>query len=251
MPRSYSQRDLKLLWGLSAGRCAFPGCYIECIHPETKNDRHAIIGKVAHIQAHSDDGPRVNPGLTVEERDSYNNLILLCSNCHDLVDQQPNTYTALDLRLWKDELENRVRESLRANMLNVTFVELEFITRVIISNPLDYGGNLTVTPPKDKMDKNGLTNNVNKHLIIGLILNQEISEYIKRTAQLQPDFPERLRAGFIEEYLRLKNEQGLEGDSLFLALHEFASLGNSDFLRRAAGLGVLTYLFTLCEVFEP
>lgn len=251
MARQYPERDLKLLWGLSAGRCAFPGCYKECIHPKSEFDRHAIVGKIAHIEAHSDKGPRANPNLTPKERDCYDNWLLLCANHHDLVDQQPDTYTVTDLRNWKNDLENRIRISLTDQMLNVTFQELEWITQVVLRNPLTQAGTLVVTPPFDKMKKNGLTQNVHQYISMGMIQTDTVEKHIRLSTQLMPNFQEKLRAGFVIEYLRLKNAQRLSGDGLFFALLEFASSGSKEFSRQAAGLAVLTYLFTLCEVFEP
>ena len=66
---------------------------------------------------------------------------------------------------------------------------------------------------------------------------------------MQDDFPEKLKAGFLSEYDRLK-AIGYSGDSLFFCLFDFAGGKHSEHIKRAAGLAVLAYLFQICEVFE-
>jgi hypothetical protein len=66
---------------------------------------------------------------------------------------------------------------------------------------------------------------------------------------MDPDFPERLKEGFLAEYERLRAAD-FTGDELFISMREFSSGGSSEFVRQAAGLAVLSYLFESCEVFE-
>src|SRR5262245_18012463 len=85
--------DKNLLWQNSAGRCAKPDCRIKCAIEATDTDDAITIGEMAHIFAHSKKGPRPNPDLYIQERNSYDNLILLCGYHHTLVDGQQNTFT--------------------------------------------------------------------------------------------------------------------------------------------------------------
>lgn len=80
-------------------------------------------------------------------------------------------------------------------------------------------------------------------------ISREVEEFVEHVAIRDSRFPERLKAGFVAEYSRLK-EQGFEGDSLFEALREFAYGRTRNFQKQAAGLAVLVYLFEKCEVFE-
>lgn len=59
------------------------------------------IGKIAHIVAHSDSGPRADSSYPKEKRDTYENWILLCGIHHDLVDALDSDYTVTDLREMK------------------------------------------------------------------------------------------------------------------------------------------------------
>lgn len=80
--RSYSDRTLKILWGRAAGRCALPNCRIELLADATDHDPIVVIGDIAHIEASGSGGPRGNVSSDLKSRDEYENLILLCKNCH-------------------------------------------------------------------------------------------------------------------------------------------------------------------------
>ncbi|HRQ42094.1 MAG TPA: HNH endonuclease signature motif containing protein [Chloroflexota bacterium] len=249
MSRRYPTKDIKLLWGLSAGRCAFPDCRQPSIIDGTEVDDRAIIGKIAHIYAHSNEGPRAKPDLTDEERDRYDNWVILCSRHHDLVDAQPNTFTAEDLLSWKRDLETWVSSQLATEIAEITFVELEIVTQALLQSPMPPSSDFTVISPHEKMARNDLTDSVLFMVTLGIGKSKEVEDFVEHVAVRDPSFPERLRAGFVNEYNRLRDE-GYVGDSLFEALRQFASNGNSNFARQAAGLAVLIYLFEKCEVFE-
>lgn len=249
MPRSYPPRDLKILWGRAAGCCAFPNCRELCIVEAKIYDREAIIGKIAHIYAYSDIGPRANPALDAKQRDCYENWILLCSNHHDLVDAQPNSYTSSDLKQWKEEHENWVRERLQEEMPEIKSLELELVCRALLAPPTPPSSDYSVTDPLEKMNRNDLTNRVHFSLTLGLGKAKEVQELINDLSRFDIQFPEKLKAGFIDEYNRLLQE-GYTGDSLFETLKEFACGGSLEFERQAAGLAVLAYLFDKCEIFE-
>ena len=249
MGRRYPDKDLKILWGLSAGRCAFPGCREMCIVGSTQYDPRAIIGKIAHIHAHEDRGPRANPALAKTERDSYNNWILLCGTHHDLVDVQPNTYSAADLLKWKDEHEEWVSQRLAKEMPEVTFAELEILLKGILGTASAPSTKFVAPDPREKMKRNSLTDKVLFSLTLGYGKAGEVEDFVEHMALIETNYPERLKTGFVTEYRRLVGK-GFNGDSLFESLMEFACGGNQDFRRRAAGLAVLAYLFAKCEVFE-
>src|SRR5208282_2656493 len=96
-PRYYDPQTLKLLWGRSAGRCAMADCRVELFVTEDDYDPVCVIGEMGHIAASSNYGPRANVALDVRDRDKYENLILLCRNCHRKVDTLKLSY--LDERL--------------------------------------------------------------------------------------------------------------------------------------------------------
>jgi hypothetical protein len=110
--RSYNDRDLKLLWGRAAGRCAMPECRVELFAEATDYDPIVVIGEIAHVAAAGEAGPRVVPAMSVKERNSFDNLILLCRNCHGRIDGQPGFNTIAKLKDIKQAHEAWVRASL-------------------------------------------------------------------------------------------------------------------------------------------
>jgi hypothetical protein len=102
-----------MLWGRSGNMCAFPDCKKELVMDETETDDSSIIGEEAHIVAQKKDGPRGDSDLTPEQRDKYDNLILLCSIHHKLIDDQPNFYTIEKLKKFKQTHENWIKSSLK------------------------------------------------------------------------------------------------------------------------------------------
>jgi hypothetical protein len=248
--RSYSVRTLKLLWGLSAGRCNKASCRTELIAVATEHDRTLVLGKIAHIVAHSDTGPRCDTTMSVDARNEYPNLLLLCPTCHDLVDGQSNTFTIPDLQEWKRQHEGWVRERLAREMPSVGFAELEVLARALLNAPGAPVIQFSVTDPSLKMQKNGLTQQVRHLLTMGLAKAKEVENFVVQMSDIDAEFPERLKAGFVAKYTAYRAE-GLDGDGLFEAMVQFAAGGNRDLKRTATGLAVLSHLFEKCEVFEP
>jgi hypothetical protein len=108
--RSYSQNTIKLLFGASGNQCACPECTNPIIAPGTPDSDAAVVAQICHIYAASDNGPRGKPGLTVAERNSPDNLILLCGHHHPLVDKQWQTYPADLLKAWKKTHEAKFQQ---------------------------------------------------------------------------------------------------------------------------------------------
>lgn len=100
----------KILWGRSGNRCAI--CCRELIMLATAFDDEAVVGEECHMVAREADGPRGRAELSIEERDSYGNLILLCRIHHKLIDDQPHTYDVGTLKAIKANHETWVREKL-------------------------------------------------------------------------------------------------------------------------------------------
>ena len=107
-----SLKTHKLLWGRSGNKCAFADCRHDLIADETESDDESIIGDEAHIVARSEDGPRGNSNLSIEDRDKYDNLILLCRRHHKIIDDQFNFYTVEKLIKIKSNHEKWVKDSL-------------------------------------------------------------------------------------------------------------------------------------------
>jgi hypothetical protein len=239
----------KLVWSYSAGYCSFPGCTVRTLVPESASDGATVLGEAAHILAYEDDGPRADTSLSLDARNSYSNLLLLCPNHHTLVDKQPATYSAEILKKWKVDTEKRVTDALRNAMPQVDFAELKVVTLSLIAHEGSPGQDLVVIPPAEKIRKNQLSSTTHAYLAIALAKADVVGNFIDTFTRYDNTFSARLRAGFINEYERLKRA-GVNGDELFQEMLRFATSGKHDLKSQAAGLAILGYYFEACEVFE-
>jgi hypothetical protein len=102
----------KMLWGRSGNLCAFPDCNKELVMDISETDDLSVVGEEAHIVAREPDGPRGDSPLTPEQRDKYDNLILMCSIHHKVIDDHPDIYTIEILHNYKKNHENWIRQNL-------------------------------------------------------------------------------------------------------------------------------------------
>ncbi len=241
-------KDLKKLCIKSGNRCAIPDCHKELVIERTENDADCIIGEIAHIKGERQSSARFDPHMMDKQRNSYDNLILLCSNCHKMIDDQINTYTVEKLHELKQNHEKWVIESTEKEVINVTFLELSWVTKYLVSGQFTPSESLRIIPPREKIRKNELSATTEQLITMGMTQVRQVARFIDNCPEVE--FGERLKQGFVSEYEKLLNEDGLKGDDLFNALLDFASGGSKEFKNKAAGLSVLVYLFEKCEVFE-
>ncbi|WP_159062106.1 HNH endonuclease [Streptomyces sp. WM6368] len=248
--RSYTEQTIKQLFGSAAGRCAFPSCRRKLIHPATEQSSTTIIGDIAHILAFSDEGPRADSTMSDKDRNSFENLLLLCAACHRLVDGQPDDYPDDTLRAMKNDHLDWVDRNLENEMSDIRFPELEVVCKRIISSELADSTAFNSLPPRDKIDLNDLGPSSSKKITMGLMQAPLVESYLQSmVTHVDPDFPPRLIAGFRQEYDKHRST-GIKGDGLFVLLEHFAAGGSADFERHAAGLAVLAHLFQVCDIFE-
>ena len=111
-----SEKTAKIVWARAAGLCSYPDCFkLLIVSPERPNDPHAVLGEIAHIVGHSEEGPRGEELFRGIDRDSPENLLLLCAEHHTLIDQQQDRYSTSWLYRVKDEHEKWVRERISSN----------------------------------------------------------------------------------------------------------------------------------------
>ena len=250
MSRKYPQADIKILYGRAAARCAFPSCRQLLVLERTATDETKQIGKIAHIIAHSEQGPRSDISYPSDKLDAYENWILLCPTCHDTVDAQEGKYDIQTLRDLKKAHEKWVRETLSDAMSQISFAELDIARQGIVRQGTKPVSEFKVIPPDEKIIKNQLSDSTRKLLIMGLMQSNEVKHYMLEMEKIDEGFVEKLVSGFKEKYLELSGDKQLRGDAIFEILLNFACSHASDFPSRAAGLALLAHLFETCEVFE-
>ena len=106
------------LWGKAAGCCQI------CSTPLFEGGAYRTTGNysnIAHIHAYSEDGPRFNEKLSENDRNSIENLMLLCPQCHKTIDDEV-TYTADVLRSIKSKREEYVSKVMQASKPQSVYV---------------------------------------------------------------------------------------------------------------------------------
>lgn len=95
------EKDIKKIWGLSGGICA------KCKTELFKDDE--IIGEQAHCIARKDKNLKSFKDIPIEEKDRYENILLLCASCHE----ETENWSSEELLRLKYEHEESVRDTLR------------------------------------------------------------------------------------------------------------------------------------------
>jgi hypothetical protein len=238
----------KLILAFKSGnRCALKDCRIKLTEDGVIDD-NAVIGEAAHIYGEKAGSARFSAEIELSLLNEYSNLIYLCPTCHTKIDKLELDYPVVLLLQIKEEHEKWVNQQMDNGMSEVTFAELEIASRVIASGNHSTENQFHIISPEEKIKKNNLTQAIRALILSGLSRSGEVRDYLSRQAQLDMDFPEKLKNGFKDKYLEMKKTT--DGDSLFYEMMKFAENGKTDFAQRAASLAILCHLFEICEVFE-
>lgn len=116
------------VWAEAAGRCSI--CRKLLVDSTWGVDHASLVGEVAHIVAEQADGPRGDSAVSLQTRNSPENLLLLCLDHHKLVDDHPEQYPIELLRQYKYDHETWVRRCLSVgvpwdfNLQNLYYVNV-------------------------------------------------------------------------------------------------------------------------------
>lgn len=76
------------------------------------NREHGVIvGKIAHIKARSENGPRFDHTQSPEDNRAPANLMALCGEHHDIIDERDDIYTVERLQAMKEAHEEKIEGS--------------------------------------------------------------------------------------------------------------------------------------------
>ncbi len=238
----------------SAGICNFGGCN-KILDQPTPADGDIHLYETAHVYPLADEGPRGVKGakIPIAKKNAPENLILLCPNHHTQVDKAPKSHPVDSLRVMKRAMEEKIAAVRNLATADVTFAELDAVCERFVADPAveQAPGTLTRTEIDAKMLKNELSGITRLALTNGISIASRVRDYVSAETSNDSTFPDRLKFGFRKHYYALLHD-GVKGDDLFERLSVIASGGVlAGSSRRAAGQAVLSYLFELCEVFEP
>lgn len=94
------------LWAVAGGRCELCN---RILFSDLTFGADGNFGETAHIHAVSAGGPRHKIGMTPEEKNSIDNLMLLCEEHHHMIDSNPDDYGDSFLIAQKKRHELRIR----------------------------------------------------------------------------------------------------------------------------------------------
>lgn len=99
-------KTIKRLFAKSKNQCAFPNCYNQIID----NDTGKVLGEICHIKAQKPNGPRYDNNQPDDNRHEFENLILLCSVHHKIIDSDIESYSIERLYKMKEDHESKSEE---------------------------------------------------------------------------------------------------------------------------------------------
>lgn len=94
------------LFADSGGYCQRPECSSRLFVDTASKNIH--LAEMAHIIAASGTGPRGNATVRQKDKGTYDNLILLCANCHTTIDKAPADFPDALIRKWKRKHVERI-----------------------------------------------------------------------------------------------------------------------------------------------
>jgi|GEM_PF-4754733 len=103
--KSIPKKVLLSLWSRAAGRCELCGKELDVAHAF---DELGNFAQVAHINAYSPGGPRYKAGMTEDELNGIDNLMLLCHEHHKMVDDNADDYPEEVLKRRKADWEGSI-----------------------------------------------------------------------------------------------------------------------------------------------
>ena len=92
----------RLLDMVSKNRCAFT----DCSEILTDYDTTTVLGERCHIKGEKPTSARYDPTQTPKERESFENLVMMCCKHHKIIDARPDIYTVevlLDMKRKHEE----------------------------------------------------------------------------------------------------------------------------------------------------
>lgn len=151
-----TEKTIRMLCARAAGQCEFPGCR-ERLFFDNATGKEINNSYIAHIIASNPDGPRGNSS-SHELSNNLDNLMLLCSTHHTLIDSNPDEYPEETLRIMKREHEEKIDtvcEVLNKEETEILFFISPIKGHIIVSIPFQKAAE-AVIPSRILASKYGL-----------------------------------------------------------------------------------------------
>lgn len=126
----------KRLWSNAGGYCSYPGCKQRLLVPVEADMEEVVVGEECHIVAQGESGPRAPTSLTedeqsqwqslIDDRDGYQNLILLCGVHHKVIDRDVANHPVDRLIELRQAHEQEIDERLSPEQRNENVIEVRY-----------------------------------------------------------------------------------------------------------------------------
>ena len=172
-----------LLFVRAGGRCEFDGCPRYLMeHPVTLTEGN--FAQVAHVVAFRRDGPRGRVRSRPKDIHALQNLMLLCPQCHKLIDDQPKDYTRRALSEYKRRHEKWIKQAtgLSPERKTALIVFTAPIGKQTVS--ISYDHMLEAVAPRYPISREGLeidlTNLLEENSAVTAVAKQNIADRLSR-----------------------------------------------------------------------
>jgi hypothetical protein len=140
---------VRALFAASPNVCAYTGCGEKLTDPAWKEAN----AEIAHICGERPGAPRFDPAMSVDERNSYDNLMLLCPKHHKLIDRlDPDRHTVEVLR------EMKAKGELHGSTSRAWATDSELVRFALLllgSLAIDDSSGVSQTAPRLQVQRSG------------------------------------------------------------------------------------------------
>jgi len=195
--------------------------------------------------------------MSDEERNSINNLMLLCCNCYQEIDSNPKEFPVTILKEMKKEHEEHMEKIIREGITAISHTDFMSNADSIIqdypstSQMIDLERQFSkespdcLIPIESKLIGNVFSEDVKNLINEGLSQTSDFAEYIN----LHPDinFKDKLLGPIIKRYHEIRSHTN--NNDIFYELLEFCNLNPIEADGNFTAISIVTYLYERCEVF--
>ncbi|MGI0492450.1 hypothetical protein ACN4EG_11750 [Alkalinema pantanalense CENA528] len=139
--KSIATNIVRKLWAQCGGFCQNPNCN-KYLFAEVEDDV-VSLANVAHIIGHGKNGPRSEHELAdYIDKDGMTNLVMLCLECHKVVDELENKFSVEQMQEWKSSHEMKINSLFDYPQIRNEREILEQVNDLLIENKVifeEYG----------------------------------------------------------------------------------------------------------------
>jgi hypothetical protein len=139
--KSIATNIARKLWAQCGGFCQNPSCN-KYLFANVENEV-VSLANVAHIIGHGEKGPRSEHGLAdYIDRDGIANLMMLCLECHKIVDELEDNFSVEQMQKWKATHESKINSLFNFPQIYDERKLLEQVNDLLIENKVifeEYG----------------------------------------------------------------------------------------------------------------